>query len=140
MIQKDSAGYSQLKGKNMYGKFKNNKLNTLDVIGTSEVIFFIRDEFQQLIGITKKQSSKNIFITLENNQIITIDFINMPDGRTYPPSEFEKLTEQEKILKGFIWRIDERPLTKEAIFSDPKIRPPTESLRKKTAEINEIED
>ena len=33
MIQKDSAGYSQLKGKNMYGKFQDNKLKTLDPIG-----------------------------------------------------------------------------------------------------------
>lgn len=116
MVQKDSAGFSQMKGKNMYGKFENNTLKTLDIVGNSEVVFYGRDEFQKLIGITKMKSSKNIFITLENNEIITVDFIEMPDGKTYPPSEFDKLSEQEKLLKGFTWRDDERPLTKEAIF------------------------
>lgn len=113
MVQKDSAGYSQLKGKNMYGKFLNNELNSLNVIGNSEVIFYGRDELNILIGITKMKSSKNIFITLQENAISTIDFNVMPDGNTYPPSQ---LPDNEKILKGFIWREDERPLDKNDIF------------------------
>jgi len=116
MIQKDSAGYSQLKGKNMYGKFLNNQLKTLDVVGNSEVVFYIRDEFNVLVGINKMMSSKNIFITLGDNQIEQVDFIQKPEGKTYPPSEFEKLNENEKLLKGFIWREDERPKKKEDIF------------------------
>lgn len=116
MVQKDSAGYSQLKGKNMYGKFKNNKLETLDDIGNSEVIFFLRDEKKELIGITKMSSSKNIFITMNNNDIILIDFIEKPEGKTYPPSEFLKLKDTEKLLNGFVWRADERPLNKDDIF------------------------
>ena len=115
MIQKDEEGYSQLKGKNMYGKFEENKLKWLDVVGNSEVVFYIRDENQKLVGISKMESSKNIFITLDNNEIDTIDFIEKPDGNTYPPS---KLPEEKKLLRGFIWRENERPLTKEAIFID----------------------
>lgn len=113
MVQKDSIGFSQMKGKNMYGKFKDNSLITLDVFGNSEVIFYGRDDNQKLIGITKMQTSKNIFITLESNQINTIEFFVKPDGNTYPPSKFP---ESEALLKGFIWRENERPLTKEDIF------------------------
>jgi lipopolysaccharide export system protein LptA len=113
MIQKDSAGFSQLKGKNMYGKFKNNELHTLDVVGNSEVIFYLRDENTNLVGITKMQSSKNIFITLKNKEISTVDFNKSADGKTYPPS---KLPDQEKQLKGFIWRETEQPLKMEDIF------------------------
>ncbi len=116
MIQKDSVGFSQLKGKNMYGKFEENKLKFLDVVGNSEVIFYLRDESQKLIGITTKQCSKNIFITMDNNEIVGIDYFGKPDGKTYPPSEFKVLPEQKKFLKGFVWREDERPLTKEDIF------------------------
>ncbi len=119
MIQKDSAGFSQLKGKNMYGKFSDNKLTSLKVIGNSEVIFYIRNEHQELVGISKMKSSNNIFITLENNQINTIDFNKKPDGKTYPPS---KLPKDEKLLKGFIWREDERPVSKEDIFVSKKIK------------------
>jgi len=113
MVQKDSAGFSQMKGKNMYGRFEKNALQTLDVVGNSEVIFYVRNDHQELIGITRMKSSKNIFITLANNEIETIDFIDKPEGKTYPPS---KLPETEKVLKGFVWREKERPLDKEGIF------------------------
>lgn len=113
MVQKDSAGYSQLKGKFMYGRFINNALKSLNVVGNSEVVFYVRNDLQELIGITRMKSSKNIFITLANNEIEIIDFIDKPEGKTYPPS---KLPENEKILKGFIWREKERPLNKEGIF------------------------
>lgn len=120
MIQKDSLGYNQLKGKNMYGKFKNNKLKYLNDVGNSEVIFYLRDENQKLIGVSKMMSSNNIFITLDNNTINSIDFNTKPDGKTYPPSNFDKLSPNEKLFKGFLWREDEQPLTKEAIFSHDK--------------------
>ena len=113
MVQKDSAGYSQLKGKFMYGKFKNKALKSLDVVGNSEVVFYVRNDLQELVGITRMKSSKNIYIIMENNEIETIDFVEKPEGKTYPPS---KLPENEKILKGFIWRENERPLNKEGIF------------------------
>jgi len=127
MIQKDSSGYSQMKGKNMYGKFKNNKLASLNNIGNSEVIFYLRDENQKLIGISKMKSSNNIFIIMDNNTINSIDFNNKPEGKTYPPSEFEKLKPVEKLFPGFIWRDNERPLSKHAIFihDEPVIKDKT---------------
>ena len=55
----------------------------------------------------------NIFITLENNEISTTSFFVMPDGKTYPPSQ---LPDDQRLLKGFVWREDERPVDKDAIF------------------------
>lgn len=127
LVQKDSAGFSQLKGKNMYGKFKNNELKTLDVVGNSEVVFYIRNDKKELVGITKMQSNKNIFITFLNKKIQTIDFIKKPSGKTYPPSKFDK---KEALLTGFIWREEERPLTKEEIFKTDKIKAKKEKLKK----------
>ena len=37
----------------------------------------------------------------------------MSDGKTYPPSLYP---ENDKRLKGFIWRESEQPKTKEDIF------------------------
>ena len=113
MVQKDSIGYSQMKGKNMYGKFENNKLISLNNVGNSEVLFYGRDESKKLIGITRMNASKNIFITFLDNDINTISFIKSPEGKTYPPSKFP---EDQKLLKGFIWRESERPVDKDAIF------------------------
>ncbi|MDP3312651.1 OstA-like protein [Lutibacter sp.] len=118
MIQKDSAGFSQLKGKNMFGKFEDNKLISLHVVSNSEVLFYIRDEVQNLIGISQMRSSNNIFIRFENNEISTIDYNKKPEGKTYPPS---KIKENDKLLKGFIWRESERPINKDAIFIHDKV-------------------
>lgn len=119
MIQKDStAGFSQLKGKNMYGKFVNNELNSLDVVGNSEAIFYLRDDYKALIGIEKISASSNIFITFKDQTIETISYFNKPSGNLYPPSKWNELNDLEKKFKGFIWREDERPLTKEAIFDE----------------------
>ncbi|WP_299527739.1 OstA-like protein [uncultured Lutibacter sp.] len=117
IIKKDSAGYTQLKGKNMYGKFENNSLKSLITIGNSESIIFLRNEFQMLIGIDKKESSKNIYIELENNEFSFIDYNTSIKGKTYPPSDFEKLPPEKKLFKDFIWRENERPLTKDDIFN-----------------------
>jgi len=116
MVKKDSAGFSQLKGRNMFGKFENNKLKFLDVVGNSESIFFLRNEFEVLYGIDKKECSKNIFIGFENNELSFIDYNNTVKGKTYPPSEFEKLSSKEQLFKEFVWRETERPLSKEDIF------------------------
>ncbi len=116
IIKKDSAGFTQLKGKNMYGKFENNKLKSLNAIGNSESIIFLRNENQLLMGIDKKKCSKNIFVGLENNEFSFIDYYTTIEGKTYPPSEFEKLPPEEKLFKNFIWREEEQPLTKDDIF------------------------
>ena len=121
MVKKDSAGFSQLKGKNMYGTFKNNSIESLDAIGNSETLFFLRDENNKLFGIDKKQSSYHILILFENDDVKSIDYYKTITGKTYPPSEFEKLRDEDKVLPGFIWREDERPLTKDDIFIKDKV-------------------
>jgi len=121
MIKKDSSGFSQLKGKNMFGKFKNNSIESLDAIGNSETLFFLRDENDKLFGIDKKQSSDHILILFENDDVKSIDYFKAITGKTYPPSDFEKLREDDKLLTGFIWREEERPLTKDDIFIKDEI-------------------
>jgi len=112
IIQKDSAGYSQIKGRNMFGKFVDNKLKTLLAKGNGEVINYARDENQILIAILKMKCS-NILFELNDNQIENIRFLKSPEGKTYPPSKFP-ITETK--LEGFIWRENEKPLRKEDIF------------------------
>jgi lipopolysaccharide export system protein LptA len=110
--QKDSIGFNQIKGKNMFGKFEGNKLKSLLSKGNGEVINYARDEENKLIAVMK-MSCSNIVFELENNAIQRIQFLKTPDGKTYPPSQFP---ETENKLKGFVWREDEKPTTKEDIF------------------------
>ncbi|MFC2110039.1 OstA-like protein [Bacteroidota bacterium] len=112
IIQKDSAGFNQIKGNNMFGKFENNKLKNLLAKGNGQVINYARDEMKKLIAIMK-MSCSNILFELDKNAVKNIKFLKMPDGKTYPPSKFPV---REEKLKGFIWRESEQPLTKEDIF------------------------
>ena len=115
IIQKDSIdpeNFNQIKGRNMFGKFIENKLKNLLVKGNGEAVNYNRNEEGVLETITKQLCS-NIDFGLEENQINEIKCLVQSDGKTYPPSLYP---ENDRKLKGFIWREDEQPKTKEDIF------------------------
>ncbi len=112
IIDKDSIGFNQIKGRNLFGKFEENDLRYVNIIGNAEVIHFVRDEEQDLIGIEKTSCSEIQFV-LRDGKIESSKFINLPDGQTYPPS---KLPVNARKLRGFIWRDSEKPLSKSDIF------------------------
>ena len=114
IISKDtlSTGYNQVKGQNLYGKFEDNKLREVDIIKNTEVIYYMRNDNQELIGINKSVCSK-INMLLDKNTIETITNFNQIDGDIYPETD---LPENARKLRGFIWRGDERIKTKEDIF------------------------
>ncbi len=117
IIQKDSIGFNQIKGRNLYGKFENNDLRFVNIIGNAEVVHFVRNDSKQLIGIEKTTCSE-IYFKLIDGAIKSAKFINQADGETYPPS---KLPENVRKLRGFEWREDEKPLTKDDIFKIDEI-------------------
>ena len=114
IVSKDTVGtgYNQVKGQNLFGKFKDNKLNEVDIIKNTEVIYYMRNDLQELIGINKSVGSK-INLILDKNTIESITIFNKPDGDIYPEKE---LPENARKLRGFIWRGDERLQSKDDIF------------------------
>ncbi len=114
IISKDTlgAGYNQVKGQNLYGKFVDSKLHEVDIIKNTEVIYFMRNDDHELIGINKSVSSK-INMILDKNTIETITMYNQVDGDIYPEKD---LPENARKLRGFIWREDERIKSKDDIF------------------------
>jgi lipopolysaccharide export system protein LptA len=138
IISKDTIGegFNQVKGQNLYGKFKENKLHEVDVVKNTEVIFFMRNEKQELIGINKNVSSK-INMILDGNVIDTITFFTDVDGDIYPESE---LPENARKLRGFIWRGDEQIMKKEDIFPPEELeldKKAQKEVKKKALEPDE---
>lgn len=123
LVSKDTlgTGFNQVKGINLFGKFRDGKLHDVDVIKNTEVIYFMRNDAHELIGINKNVSSK-INLILENNAVETISFFNKVDGDIYPEAD---LPENARKLRGLVWRGDERIKSKDDIF---------------TAEDNELND
>ncbi|VAW11392.1 Lipopolysaccharide export system protein LptA [hydrothermal vent metagenome] len=108
------TGYNQAKGKDLFGKFKENELKTIDLVKNTEVIYYMYNDDQELIGINKTICS-SIRITMANNDIEDLTFRTKPEGDIFPEKELPK---ESRKLKGFIWRGDERILTKDDIFDE----------------------
>ena len=127
VISKDTldAGYNQINGKKLIGLFDdNNELYHVDIIKNAQSIYYMRNEKNELVGIDKSKSgSIQIFIT--DREIDEVRKLNQIDGKIHPESEFP---DKEKLLKGFDWRDEERPLSVEDLFKDdpplvlPKIK------------------
>lgn len=120
LVSKDTlgTGFNQVKGQNLFGKFLDGKLHDVDIIKNTEVIYYMRNDAQELIGINKNVSSK-INIIFDKNEIENITFFKQVDGTIYPEKE---LPEPDRKLRGLIWRGEERIKSKDDIF------PPEENI------------
>lgn len=114
LVSKDTlgTGYNQVKGLNLYGKFLDGKLHDVDIIKNTEVIYYMRNDAKELIGINKNVSSK-INLIIEKNEVETITFFQQVDGDIYPEKD---LPENARKLRGLVWRGDERIKSKDDIF------------------------
>ncbi|MES2807554.1 MAG: OstA-like protein [Bacteroidota bacterium] len=115
--KKDSTVFNQAGGKRMHGTFKNGKLNTFLIIGNAETIYFKRDTVKNIVTDMSRTVSGTASFTFENGEIVGNGFSQKYEGKAFP---INKVKEDDKILKGFIWKPKERPISKEAILNRPK--------------------
>ena len=120
IISKDTigTGYNQIKGLNLYGKFKENKLYEADVVKNTEVVYFMRNDKSELIGINKNVSSRINMTMDDKSKVDTITFFDTVDGDIYPDKD---LPENARKLRGFVWRGDERIKNKEEIYPPDEV-------------------
>ena len=121
--------FNQIKGRNMYGKFVDGKLSRFLVKGNAQVIYYNRNENGVIETITKQECSSIEFTLDKNNDIETVTYIKKPEGTSFPPKD---LPENDRKLKGFIWREDEQPKVMEDIFIVGKFIP-----KRNTTEIKD---
>lgn len=106
LIQKDTlgSGYNQVSGERLTGLFHNNVLDTVNMDRNIEVIFYLYDDKDKLMGIDNTTSS-SLQMTFEKQQIVGTRFIKKVPGKIYPPSKFP---ENARTLPNFNWRGEER--------------------------------
>ncbi len=108
------TGFNQAKGKDLFGKFIENELKIIDLVKNTEVIYYMYNDDNELIGINKTICS-TIRLLMAESDIEDITFYTEPDGDIFPEKD---LPENSRKLKGFIWRGDERIRNKEDIFDE----------------------
>ena len=118
IIEKDTLskdGYQQIKGGLLRGAFKESKLDNIVITKNNEMVYYLyNDEDLQLIGIDKTTCSA-LKMGFVGGQIDDITFLVSPNGNVFPENE---LPENDRTLKGFIWRITQRPETIEDLFDE----------------------
>ena len=116
MVEKDTLGidnFNQIKGINLFGKFIENELKTIELIQNTEMIYYLYDDnSKDLIGIDKAVCS-SITMEIDNNTIKEITFTTNPEGEVFPEKEMDISL---KKLNGFNWRILEKITKKEELF------------------------
>ena len=118
IIEKDTLskdGYQQIKGGLLRGAFKESKLDNIVITKNNEMVYYLyNDEDLQLIGIDKTTCSA-LKMRFVDGQIDDITFLVSPNGNVFPENE---LPENDRTLKGFFWRITQRPETIEDLFDE----------------------
>jgi lipopolysaccharide export system protein LptA len=127
----DSGRFDQIKGRNMIGYVINNELNKIDVDGNGQTLYYARQE-EEIIGLNRVESSR-ISLRFREGKIFRISFLQAPDGLLKP---LFSLTEEEKTLSGFDWKIHLRPLSKQDVF--PREEQNTEAEKTITSALPEI--
>jgi lipopolysaccharide export system protein LptA len=113
IISEDSLDlYNQIKGRNMMGFFKRNKLHKINVNGNGQAVYVIKDEEDKISGInTVSCSEMNIYV--DKKEIHRISFQKQPNATIFP---IEELPHKWKRLEGFKERYSERIIDKEDIW------------------------
>jgi hypothetical protein len=109
--QGDSTYFNQISGKKIRGIFNNNKLSTLFVDGNAESMYYIYQN-DKAANLDHSLSSR-IRVQLKENKPSLIVFLSKIEAQVYPVAT---LKDDQKILKGFIWKPKDRPVSKESII------------------------
>ncbi|MEJ7693770.1 MAG: hypothetical protein WKF69_12200, partial [Daejeonella sp.] len=107
----DSTKFNQVKGKVITGLFRDNKLRQMYVDGNAETVYYVKDD-SAYISLNHSISSRINFGFLDG-KLKNVRLVRSVEGKATP---MDKLTEEDKILKGFIWKPKDRPKSKEEII------------------------
>jgi len=133
--KQDSNRFDQVKGKNMVGYVVNNELDKIDVDGNGQTLYYAREKENEIIGLNRAESSR-ISIQFKEGKVFKISFLKAPEGQLKP---LFQLSEEEKRLSGFDWKVNMRPLTRTDIFRREPLEPGQEDSVKNKPEGKEPE-
>lgn len=105
VIAQDSAGhFNQVSGKTMEVYFKDGFVDKTDVNGNGESIYYVTDKTGAVT--MNKLKCSGMIMYFENNEVSEIRTYIEVDGNLIPEFEIQPI---ERRLRGFNWRIREKP-------------------------------
>jgi lipopolysaccharide export system protein LptA len=104
--------FNQMKGRSMTGLFENGDLNTLDITGNGESLYYALEGDTLVQGVNKTLSA-TIKMTFAEGQLKKVNYGVKPEGKFIPVQD---IGEEGGKLEGFVWRKEEKP-TMEKVFA-----------------------
>jgi len=114
--KKDSVNFNQIGGLKMHIVFKDSKLSDVYVSGNAESIVLSRDSATNKVKDMLRTLSSAIDIRFVKGELTRTTYITQSDNRILP---YKTAKDDDKILKGFIWKPKDRPVSKEAVIGWP---------------------
>lgn len=124
VVSEDSLkNFNQVKGRKMTANFNGKQIGNVVVEGNGESIYYaLEQKLQKVDSVSAKKYSvtagmnkiicSNMRINFLKGKVDNISFYVKPDASFIPPHE---LKEEDKRLRGFIWRKSERPNRKSVV-------------------------
>ena len=121
VISEDTLkNFNQIKGREMTAEFAGENISTVYVEGNGESLYFMLDEKDLSFTGMNKIICSSMTIRFREGKVNNLSFYKKPEGNFVPPHELKK---EQKIMKGFEWRSDNRPsrseVVKREIATDP---------------------
>jgi lipopolysaccharide export system protein LptA len=113
----DSTHFNQMAGKRLRVYFKDSKISHATVRGNAETIYYKRDEKSGKVTDMQRSLSGGIDINMKKGEVANSSFTLSPEHKVFP---IAKVKEDNKILKGFVWKPKERPASKEDVINPKK--------------------
>lgn len=110
----DSLKFNQLKGRKITAFFANNNIERIFVDGNAENLIFSTNDVTNTITEMFHDRGARIKIKMENKKIIDYISIRKVDQKVYP---FKLVTQENEVLPGFVWRPQDRPISKEDMMN-----------------------
>lgn len=128
-----SDTYSQLKGASIEAIFAGGELHTVNVMGGSQAVYYMRDGGQ--LSAVNRVESDNAVIGIRQNQIVRLRFNQQPKSNLYP---IEQASPDDVTLSGFRWHGGLRPASKLSVVPPGAMLHPEETAAARRDELWEL--
>ena len=132
--------FNQVIGKNLTGWFEKNSIKYAEIVGNSEIVYYLWDEkkkknqdqdstlstltTQDTIDVSKPQKEKELTgVNIGKARQLNLYFnkgdikkMTALDNPNFYMDDDEKLSYEVKHLKGFVWKIEDKPKKPTDIF------------------------
>ncbi|MDD3272800.1 MAG: OstA-like protein [Bacteroidales bacterium] len=105
--KEDSLYFNQIKSTDMIGFFNENKLSRFDALGGATLLFFLAED--SVITMMNEKECKFLSAAIDSGKLSRVKYFDGIKSDLFPLVSIEKGKDK---LKGFIWRENERPVTR----------------------------